>query len=271
MKVIVTSDQHLGYDKSDRTSFSKFLDNLASDLAPTDFVLLGDVVDMWRRDASGVFLESHDILEKILGLTAKMNVYFVAGNHDYHVLRLVNKPGRFYPIMFYPIPPSPDLVLHDGNYQYLFKHGWEYDEEQQPPIMEAMCRAMSDETGDIESNIWNILTHESGFLEELKSVANRERRKQQIHHLQLRPEERLTDFLLRRVEQKACNDVKANQVVVFGHTHVPFVNKKENVANTGSWVTDAPADYDTYVELSNGKPRLFVFGGQEITTRKDLC
>jgi UDP-2,3-diacylglucosamine pyrophosphatase LpxH len=266
MKVIVTSDQHLGYEKSDRNSFSKFLDTLESDLAPTHFVLLGDVVDMWRRDASGVFLESHDILEKILGLTAKMKVCFVAGNHDYHVLHLVKKPDRLYPITF-----LPDLVLPDGNYQYLFKHGWQYDQEQQPPIMEAMCRAMSDETGDIESNIWNILTRESGFLEWLKSVANRERRKQQIHNLQRGPEERLTDILLRLVEQNACKDVKTNQVLVFGHTHRPFVNKKENVANTGSWVTDAPADYNTYVELSNGKPRLFVFGGQEITDRKDLC
>jgi hypothetical protein len=34
-----------------------------------------------------------------------------------------------------------------------------------------------------------------------------------------------------------------------------------------SWVTDA-ADYNTYVELSNGKPRLFVFGGQQITKRR---
>jgi len=267
MKVIVTSDQHLGYDKSDRTSFSKFLDNLASDLAPTHFVLLGDVVDMWRRDASGVFLESHDILEKILGLTAKMKVYFVAGNHDYHVLRLVNnhKPGRFYPITF-----LPDLLLPDGNYQYMFKHGWEYDPEQQRPIMEAMCRVMSDETGDIESDIWNILTHESGFDEWLKSVANGGHLKEQIHNLQRRPEDRLKDNL-RAVEQNACKDVKANQVLVFGHTHVPFVNKKENVTNTGSFVTDAPAEYNTYVELSNGKPRLFAFGGQEITDRKDLC
>jgi UDP-2,3-diacylglucosamine pyrophosphatase LpxH len=259
----VTSDQHLGYDKSDRTSFGKFLDTMESDLAPTHFVLLGDVIDMWRRDASGVFLENHDILEKILGLTTKMQVYFVAGNHDYHVLRLVNKPGRLYPIQF-----LPELVLLDGNYQYLFKHGWEYDAEQQPAIMEAFCRAMSDEAGDVESTVWNILTHESGLGEWLKSVANKGRRKQQIHNLQRPPEERLKDMPL---EQNACKDVKANQVLVFGHTHRPFVNKKENVANTGSWVTDAAAEYNTYVELSNGKPRLFVFGGQQITKRADLC
>jgi len=268
MKVIVTSDQHLGYDKSDRASFSKFLDTLASDLAPTDFVLLGDVVDMWRRDASGVFLESHDILQKILDLTAKMHVYFVVGNHDYHLRLLVNnKPGRLYPITFISDPP---LSLRDGNYEYLFKHGWEYDEEQKPPIMEAMCHVMSDETGGIESDIWNILTHQSGFLEWFKSVTHSDQEKQRIHNLQRRPEDRLTGNL-GQVEQKACEDAKVNRVLVFGHTHRPFINKKGNVANTGSWVTDAAGKYNTYVELSNGKPRLFVFGGQEITDREDLC
>lgn len=256
----MTSDQHLGYENSDRDSFSKFLDTLESDLHPTHFVLLGDVVDMWRRDASGVFLESHDILEKIRALSAKMQVYFVAGNHDYHVLRLVN---RLYPFKFFN-----ELVLPDGDHQYRFKHGWDYDPEQQPPIMEAMCRAMSDEAGDIESIIWDILTHDT-FLEWLKSVPDRERLKQQIHNLQRGPEERLKDSLA-PIEQNACKDVKTNQVLVFGHTHRPFVNKKENVANSGSWVKDA-AIYNTYVELSKGKPRLFVFGGQEITDRKDLC
>ena len=238
---------------------------LQHDQEVTHLVLLGDVVDMWRRDASGVFLESHDILEKILALSKKMNVYFVAGNHDYHLLHLINKPGRRYPIQF-----SHDLVLPDGNYQYLFKHGWEYDPEQQRPIMEAMCRVMSDEMGGVESAIWNILTHESGLLMWLKSVVKGGRLKQQIHKLQSRPEERLKDNL-GLVEQNACKDVKANQVLVFGHTHRPFVNKKENVANTGSWVTDATADYNTYVELSNGQPRLYVFDGQEITKREDLC
>ena len=267
MKVIATSDQHLGYEKSDRDAFSKFLDTLATDLAPTDFVLLGDVVDMWRRDASGVFLENHDIVRKILALSAKMNVYFVAGNHDYHVLRLVNdsKPGRRYPIQF-----QSELVLTDGDYQYRFKHGWEYDPEQQRPIMEAMCRVMSDEVGNIESSVWSILTHDSGFEEWLKSVVDRERVKQQIHNVQMPPEERLKDSL-GQVERNACEDVKANQVLVFGHMHRPFVNKKESVANTGSWVTDATGDYDTYVELSNGKPRLYVFGRQEVRERVDLC
>jgi hypothetical protein len=52
--------------------------------------------------------------------------------------------------------------------------------------------------------------------------------------------------------------------IYFGHTHKPFVNTTENAANTVSWVTDATDAHNTYVELSGGKLRLFVFGGREM-------
>src|SRR5208337_3725500 len=87
MKVAVTSDHHLGYANSDKAAFNSFLDNLSQRSDVTHVVLLGDVVDMWRRDASGVFLEHHDTVAKLLALKSKgIQVFYVAGNHDYHVL-----------------------------------------------------------------------------------------------------------------------------------------------------------------------------------------
>jgi predicted phosphodiesterase len=56
--------------------------------------------------------------------------------------------------------------------------------------------------------------------------------------------------------------------LVFGHTHRPFVNTSENVINTGSWVTDAPV-HNTYVRIDAGRPRLYVYGGSEITQREE--
>jgi hypothetical protein len=47
------------------------------------------------------------------------------------------------------------------------------------------------------------------------------------------------------------------------------VNKAENLANTGSWVTGSPI-HNTYVRIEGGKPRLFVFEGAEITERADI-
>ncbi|HXZ89445.1 MAG TPA: hypothetical protein VEG61_00155 [Candidatus Dormibacteraeota bacterium] len=49
------------------------------------------------------------------------------------------------------------------------------------------------------------------------------------------------------------------------------MSEKENAANTGTWVIDAPDDYNTYAKLSNGKNRLFAFGGHQMTKRMDLC
>jgi hypothetical protein len=46
------------------------------------------------------------------------------------------------------------------------------------------------------------------------------------------------------------------------------MNKAENVVNSGSWVTDAPV-HNTYVRIEAGRPRLFVYGGGEITQRED--
>ena len=40
MKVIVVSDLHLGYENSDKLSFSNFLEQLLKDAEITDLVLL---------------------------------------------------------------------------------------------------------------------------------------------------------------------------------------------------------------------------------------
>ena len=84
------------------------------------------------------------------------------------------------------------------------------------------------------------------------------------------PEDRLKESL-GKINSTACQQVRPGEVLVFGHTHAPFVNKAENVVNCGSWVKDSNP-YDTYVELDGGKPRLFIFGPQEqeITERAEF-
>ncbi len=73
---------------------------------------------------------------------------------------------------------------------------------------------------------------------------------------------------LSTVERLACSSVQEGEVLVFGHTHRPFVNSRQNVVNSGSWVKDA-AVHNTFVRLENGKPRLFVFGAGEVLERED--
>lgn len=263
MKVVVASDQHLGYVKADKKAFNAFLDNLTQESDVTHFVLLGDVVDMWRRDASGVFLEHHDTLAKILNLKSKgVQVFYVAGNHDYHVLNLDNPA--------YPLDFRKEVYLTDGRVNYRFVHGYEFDPEQKVPLMAFLCRVMSDKGGVLESELWmdyNSLKNTLSKVEPSFVKADLATITERLHLLHLRPEDRLKDSL-GKINLNAYNEVKPGEVLIFGHTHHPFVNKAENVVNAGSWVEDAVI-HNTYVELSGGKPRLFVFGGHEITERTE--
>ncbi len=131
MAIVVVSDLHLGVDNSDKSAFIRFLQQLQSDSSVTDLVLLGDIVDMWRRDSSGVFLENHDVLDLIITLQKKIRVYYVAGNHDFHVLKL---QGRGYPINF-----LSDLLIQQDRVNCRFIHGWQFDEMQREHFMESLC------------------------------------------------------------------------------------------------------------------------------------
>ena len=260
MAIIVVSDLHLGFEGSDKAAFIRFLGKLQSDPSVTDLVFLGDIVDMWRRDSSGVFLENHDVLDLIIELQKKMRVYYVAGNHDFHVLKL---QGLGYPINF-----NMDLKLQQDGVNLRFVHGWEFDEMQREHFMESLCHSMSDQKGERDNNIWAALGRYESDLSRFLSMIDRGRKRRIAEMLQLGPEERLIENL-KGVERKARSTVQPGEVLVFGHTHRPFVNKAENLANTGSWVTAAPI-HNTYVRIEGGKPRLFVFEGAEITERADI-
>jgi predicted phosphodiesterase len=152
---------------------------------------------------------------------------------------------------------------------YKFVHGWEFDEMQREHIMESLCHAMSDEKGDRDTNIWAAINRDKGDLARIYHViVHGARLRRTAETLQLDPQERLKETL-KGVERKASSTIQPGEVLVFGHTHRPFVNKAENLANTGSWITTTPI-HNTFVRLEGGKPRLFVFEGTEITDRADI-
>ena len=233
LKLKVVSDVHLGYKNSDKESFNRFLDSLQSDKGTTDLVLLGDIVDMWRRDASGVFLENWDFVQKVIRLKEKMRVHYVAGNHDYHVLQM---RGHSYPFSF-----AKDLKFTDGKYTYMICHGLEFDPQQKAAVMEALCHVMYDPIENFEDLFGGVT----------------------------QPPEKRFSQILKDVEHIALSKIKQGEILVFGHTHHPFINEAENVVNTGSWVTDSTV-HNTVVDLSCGKPRLSIFEGREITERAKI-
>ena len=263
---------HLGSDKCDKAAFNAFLTSLQDDDKLTDLVLMGDIVDMWRRDASGVFLENMNTVGILKDLKKRIKVHWLAGNHDFHLLKLKNRAPHYN----YPFEFHETLELVEGDHTYRFRHGheFEYGNEQKyiRPILEILCHVMSDAEGVPEDELWVGISkmiadlHYSAFshLLEGKDLTITRR---SLHHS---PGERLKDKL-ERVEMRSYDEIKgkAGNVLVFGHTHHPFINTRENLVNSGSWVKDA-TPHNTYVVLEGGKPRLFVYGGEEITERIDI-
>lgn len=261
MAIIAVSDQHLGIETSDKQAFLRFLSSLQSDSSVTDLVLLGDVVDMWRRDASGVFLENKDVFDIIIALQKKMRVYYVAGNHDFHVLKLQD-PG-------YPLKFVKNVVLQADGTNYRFVHGWEFDEMQKEHFMESLCHAMSDQKGERDDHIWAALSRDKTDIRYVFGMLLRRGSiRESMQALQVSAEERLLEGNLKGVERKAYSTVRPGEVLIFGHTHRPFITQKEDMVNTGSWVKTSPI-HNTYVRLERGKPRLFVFEGEEIKERSE--
>jgi UDP-2,3-diacylglucosamine pyrophosphatase LpxH len=258
--IIAVSDLHLGYEKAEKETFVEFLEDYRwKDVS--DLVILGDFVDMWRRDASGVFLEHQDVMAKLLELRArKVTVHIVAGNHDYHLLQLKR---RGYPFAF-----ERNLVLGRGKYRFV--HGYEYDKAQRPILMEALCRLMSDEVGGGLSSLWKLIQSRSGYLAKYRLPQGLGPNKgiKALHSLRQPPELRLKDSI-QDVEKRAARSLRKGEVLIFGHTHRPFVNKKETIVNTGSWVKES-RPRNTFVEISAGRISLRIFKNGEITERIDL-
>jgi UDP-2,3-diacylglucosamine pyrophosphatase LpxH len=271
MVILAVSDVHIGYSKSDVDDFKAFLKETINRPEVESFVVLGDCFDMWRRDVSGIFLENHDILESLLELKQKKTLYYIVGNHDYHLLKLIDHK--------YPFEFKENLTLPAGNISYVFKHGWEFDDEQCPPVMEALCDNLSDEGGQIRSDIWSIITSSSNKMgQDIGLVENVVKRncgkfecifeKHRDEYLQrlLTPPPARTSVAFGSVEEKAAKTVKEGELLVFGHTHRPFVSPTQNLVNTGSWNTDEKT-FNTWVELEGKNVKLMKFGVGDVTAQ----
>ena len=129
---------------------------------------------------------------------------------------------------------------------------------------------MSDEMGDFESGVWAMLTRDLSDLEYFSYPISEKREiLGKVEELLQKPEVRLA-VTSGAIMKEACSKVEPGEIMVFGHTHVPFINESGTVVNTGCWVNDAPI-HNTYVRLDADGPRLFEFGKGEITERVRRC
>jgi len=270
--ILAFSDVHIGDSKSNVDAFAAFLKEVTDRPDVDTVVALGDCFDMWVRDVSGLFLENHKIAQLLLTLKHGKNFHYVVGNHDYHLLCL---KGHNYPITF-----EKDLTIQGKGVTYVFKHGWEFDDEQSVPVIEALCYNMSDTSGQIRSDVWNlvnesnqkkiqdadaveeVIKRNSGTLGKLEFVFE-VLRDAYLQRLMAPASVRVSEAF-NKVEEKAVESVKERELLIFGHTHRPFVSPTQSLVNTGSWVSDAKTS-NTWIEIEEKEVRLMQYGVGDIT------
>ena len=251
-KCIVVSDVHLGTENSNREAFIDFIGNLEDDVER--LVLLGDIFDFWRRDPVGVLLENVDIVHILLSLEPRINVFFVVGNHDFHLLKF---PESYFGIKF---DLNYDLSLEYGNTKYRFIHGHQLENKRfgtleiYETFADVMCMAGED-VGWAADAIWETIGGGGGIWKKIRNLfgfgshsSNPKTTsswvKGKINEITSAPEERA----LKKLEEYAVhliNQTYPGEFLIYGHTHEPFVKMEKKIANTGSWVKPSA----TYLEI----------------------
>ena len=240
--MIVVSDIHLGYT-TQKHEFTSFLDHL--DEKPVDrLVIVGDLLDMWRRDIAGVILENIDVFVKLEALQQRgVTIDIIAGNHDYHLKELRDR----YQFTFHP----SGLQLPLGSRTYTFYHGYEFDGFQLWYWFEWLCLS-TDEAGQRFEEFWRNLRMVAGFWRSLVNVLQKQRSRNIYEQIFRPPEQRLEYDAVRRAAftKQAEQDI---EYLIYGHTHEPFLSTTQRIANTGSWCHTDPVKcphYNTFLEIS---------------------
>lgn len=253
-KCIAVSDVHLGIEYSNRSKFIDFIDNLGDDV--DCLVLLGDILEFWRRDPVGVMLENIDIIQKLMSLEPEINVYYVVGNHDFHLIRF---PQSYFGVK---LNLKRDLSLEYGGTKYRFIHGHQLEHKRFDTIetyetfADSLCMA-GDDVGKAADMIWETIGEggggRGGILDMIRNIIisiyssgpppkdSLPWIKDRIVEIMLEPEE----LMMKKYEEYAIelvNETYKGEFLIYGHSHKPCVKMEVNIANTGSWVKGS-SDY----------------------------
>jgi UDP-2,3-diacylglucosamine pyrophosphatase LpxH len=249
--IAVISDVHLGYEKCNRESFIDFVNVFLGEEHIDHVVLLGDILDFWRRSARNVVKENRDILSALHDLDAQ--IHYVVGNHDYSLYN--NDMGL-------PFQFTKDLVLQSGHRTFRFIHG--YQIETYPlihfyeGISSVLCTS-GDGTGQVLSDVWEF------YQKKIKSIISKEAvYEPRLENLTREELDYIVESILKYPEEKTmygsftqeeitdyeeATGIK-NEVLVYGHTHNPHVFLHE--ANPGSWVSDSRIP-NTFLTIDEGE------------------
>lgn len=267
-KAIIVSDLHLGYEKCNSKAFSDFLSEFISRVTSKEYSLfiLGDFWDLWRKHDIIYSTESDEILSLV---NQFKDVYYLPGNHDYITLDAAHNYPDFncYNISKY-------FRIKSGEKNFYLVHGHELEVisklismklSEYEKISDQLCR-MNDTEGNIASYL-----HET------------------FHRVFTRGQPQITDFLQTAEQRKGMDAIdkfakskarypllgmQLDEILIFGHTHRPYIDFENNVINTGGWLADmvTPRWFEDqygqdkacsgwYVEINNnGEYKLVPYG-----------
>ena len=270
--IIVVSDVHAAERKDDPqvkdddAKFLEFLNHIASQelKAGGELVLLGDIIDLWRRDFVLALMESEPIISKLIEMSSNIRIYYLIGNHDFHMLRMSELTDTF------PFKVTKDLRLKEGGKKYFFIHGYQLEVLANPyykslSAYEAFCEGLclaGDDTGNAADKLWETYQASKSALDNLKRLPTNI--SETLTSMMKLPDKRLSgshkahsliDKLAISKAREVYLGMKTDEILVFGHTHDPFCEAEDevvNTVNTGSWKKRPNQNY-TYLEISGGR------------------
>jgi UDP-2,3-diacylglucosamine pyrophosphatase LpxH len=198
---VFISDVHLGTKHCKAKKLHQFLDSFNAE----NLFLVGDIIDGWALRRRHYWTKTQtEVIRRILKLSERMNVYYIAGNHDEFI-----RPFFRYDFQFgrCQILDSFDYVGVSGK-RYYVTHGDYFDLTMKIPTpVINLC-----------AHIWDYIPHKeenNSFTDKMYKV-----------------------FGTERVIAKYLKDKKYDSCIT-GHTHSPKI--KDTYMNCGDWVTNCSA------------------------------
>jgi len=200
-KSVFISDVHLGTKSCKAKRLHDFLSNIECE----NLFLVGDIIDGWALRRRHYWTKKQtEVIRKILKLSEKMNVVYVAGNHDEFI-----RPFFRYDFQFgsWKIVDSYDYTGIDGR-SYYVSHGDYFDLTMRiPTFLINGC-----------AHVWDYIPHKES--------------NDSFSHV-------LYKWLGTEQVIKKYINTKGYDCAITGHTHSPKI--KDDYMNCGDWVTNCTA------------------------------
>ena len=200
-RAVFISDVHLGTKSCKAKKLHRFLDSFESDA----LFLVGDIIDGWALRRRHYWTKTQtEVIRRILKLSERMEVTYIAGNHDEFI-----RPFFKFDFQFgnCKVLDSYDYTSLDGR-RILVTHGDYFDLTMKiPSPVINFC-----------AHIWDYIPHKeenSSFTDKMYKLFGTERTIEKYLKL------------------------KGYDCAITGHTHSPKI--KSNYMNCGDWVTNCTA------------------------------